>query len=109
MGLSKVQEKFEQHKIDKKLAKRRLWIEYIKGAVTAFIFLVGLALVTSFINGHFAVKYGYIFDEHPGYRNLVLFLCIVAYIIMFVSGFKKLGLRIMDKIDELKAIVDGLD
>jgi|GEM_PF-2995661 len=109
MGLSEVQEKNEQPKIDKKSAKRQLWIEYIKGAVTGFVFLVGLALVTNFINGYFAIRYGYIFDEHPGYRNIVLIFSIVVYIIVFVSGFKKLGFKFIDKIDELKTIIDNLD
>ena len=109
MGLSEAREKNEKPKIDRELAKRRLWIEYIKAAVTVLIFLVGLALITNFINGYFAVKYGYIFDLHPGYRNIVLLFIIVAYIIVFISGFKKLGFKFADKIDELKTIVDNLD
>lgn len=109
MGLSEVQEKVGQPKIDKKVAKRRLWFEYAKAAVTVAVFLVGLALVTYFINGYFATKYGYIFDERPGYRNLVLLISIVAYIFVFASGYKILGFKITDKMDELKTIIDRLD
>lgn len=108
MGLSEVQE-VEQPKIDKKWAKRRLWVEYIKGVVTVFIFLVGLALVTSFINGYFAVKYSNIFGVHSGYRNIVLILCLAAYILLFFSVYKILGLKITDKIDQLNKIINRRD
>lgn len=109
MGLSEAQKGDSKPKIDKESAKRQLWIEYIKAAVTVLIFLAGLALITNFINGYFAVKYGYIFDMHPGYRNLVLLLMILAYIIVFISGLKKLGFKFADRIDELKTILDNLD
>lgn len=103
------QEQSKQPVIDKKLAKRQLWIEYIKGAVTVFIFLIGLALVTNFYNGYFTVNFGYLFGVHSGYRNIVLILCLVVYIILFISLFKRLGFKTVDRIDELKAIIDGLD
>jgi hypothetical protein len=98
-----------ENKIDKKLAKRQLWIEYAKGAVTVLVFLAGLALVSNFNNIYFAVKYGFGLNERPWYSNFVLLISIVAYMFVFVSGYKKLGLKITDRIDDLKTIIDRLD
>ena len=109
MGLSEVQEKVEQHKIDKKSAKKQLRIEYVKGALTALVFLVGVALVSNLNNIYFAVKYGFGIYERPWYSNFVFLISIIAYIFVFVYGYKKLGLKITDKIDDLKDIIDRLD
>jgi len=38
MAVSEVKEKVEQPKIDKKLAKRKLWIEYVKGIMLVLVF-----------------------------------------------------------------------
>lgn len=109
MELSKAQEKVGQHKIDKKLAKRQLWIEYAKGAVTVLVFLAGLALVSNFINIYFAVKYGFGFNERPWYSNFVLLISIVAYMFVFAAGYRKLGFKFTDRIDDLKTMIDRLD
>ena len=95
-----------ENKVDKKLAKKQLWVEYAKGAVTVFVFLAGLALVMNFINIYFAVKYGFGFNERPWYSNFVLLIGIVTYIFVFVFGYKRLGFKVTDRIDELKTIID---
>lgn len=98
-----------ENKIDKKLAKRQLWLEYTKGVVTVLVFLAGVALVSNFINIYFAVKYGFGISQRPWYSNFVLLISIVAYMFVFVSGYKKLGFKITDRIDDLKTIIDRLD
>ncbi|KUO75367.1 MAG: hypothetical protein APF81_10315 [Desulfosporosinus sp. BRH_c37] len=98
-----------EHRMDKKSAKRQLWIEYAKGAVTVLVFLAGLALVSNFINIYFAVKFGFGFNERPWYSNFVQLISIIAYMFVFVSGYKKLGLKVTDRIDDLKTIIDRSD
>ncbi len=95
--------------IDKKTARRKLRIEYAKGIVTVLVFLIGVALVSNYINIYFAVKYGFGMRERPWYTNFVLLLGMLAYLFLFVTGYKKLGLKITDKIDDLKSLIDGLD
>lgn len=111
MTLSDIQKKVKQYEIDKeidkKIAKRQLWIEYAKGTVIVLVFLAGVALVSNIINIYFAVEYG--FGLRPWYSNFVLLFGIVAYIGLFVSGYKKLGLKVTDKIDDLKTVINGLD
>jgi len=109
LELLKIQAKIAQPKIDKKLAKRQLWFEYIKGAVTAVVFLAGLALVSNVINIYFAVKYGFGINERPWYNDFVLLISIVAYTFVFVTGYRKLGFKFTDRIDDLKTIIDDLD
>jgi len=109
MALSEVKEKVEQHKIDKKLAKRKLWLEYAKGILLVLVFLVGLALVTDLNNIYFAVKYGFGLYDRPWYTNFVLLFSIVAYLLLFSAGYKKLGFKVTDKIDDLKTLIDSLD
>lgn len=98
-----------ENKIDKKLAKRKLWIEYLKGAVTVLVFLAGLALVSNFVNIYFAVKYGFGINQRPWYSNFALLLSIVAYMFVFFSGYKILGFKFTDKIDDLKTMLDQMD
>ena len=109
MAFSEVQKKVKQSNIDKKLAKRQLWIEYAKGAMIVLVFLMGVALVSNLVNIYFAVKYGFGLNERPWYSNMVLLLSIIAYLGLFVSGYKILGLKVTDKIDDLKTIIDDLD
>ncbi|MHB8074898.1 hypothetical protein E4K67_13545 [Desulfosporosinus fructosivorans] len=109
MALSDVKETIKQHEIDKKLAKRQLRIEYAKGAVIVFVFLVGLALVSNLNNIYFAVNYGFGSKERPWYSNFVLLFSILAYLALFVSVYKKLGFKVTDKIDDLNTILDSLD
>ena len=109
MAFSEVQKKVKQSNIDKKLAKRQLWIEYAKGAMIVLVFLVGVAFVSNFINIYFAVKYGFGSNERPWYSNFVLIFSMIAYLVLFVSVYKKLGFRVTDKIDDLKTIIDDLD
>jgi len=106
MGLAKVEEDVKKPKISKKLAKRLLWIESVKVALTVLVFLVGLALLTNFINGYLTV---YIFRDRPRFIPFVLILGIVAYIMVFFTVYKKLGFKFIDRIDELKTMVDNLD
>lgn len=98
-----------ENKIDKKTAKRQLWIEYAKGIVTVLVFLAGVALVSNFVNIYFAVKYGFGMNERPWYSNFVLLMGIVAYLFVFVTGYRKLGFKITDRIDDLKSLIDSLD
>lgn len=105
MGLAKVKEDVEKPKINKKLATRLLWIEYVKVALTVIVFLVGLAFLTNFINGYIAVN---ILDDRLEYIPFVLIFGIVTYIVVFFSGYKKLGFKFIDRIDELKTILANL-
>lgn len=109
MALSEVKEKIEQHKLDKKLAKRKLWLEYAKGIVLVLVFLVGLALVTDLNNIYFAVNYGFGVNDRPWYTNFVLLFSIVGYLVLFFAGYKKLGFKITEKIDDLNTLIDSLD
>lgn len=113
MALSEVEQKIKQEiiqrKIDKKLAKRQLWIEYAKGAIIVFVFLVGISLVSNLNNIYFAVNYGFGLNDRPWYSNFVLLMSILAYLALFVFAYKKLGLKVTDKIDDLNTILDSLD
>lgn len=109
MAFSEVEQKIKQLKIDKKLAKRQLWIEYAKGAIIVFVFLVGLAFVSNLNNIYFAVKYGFGLNDRPWFSNFVLLMSILAYLALFASVYKKLGLKVTDKIDDLKTMIDSLD
>lgn len=109
MAFSEVQKKVKRSNIDKKLAKRQLWIEYAKGAMIVIVFLAGVALVSNLVNIYFAVKYGFGSNERPWYSNFVLVCGILGYLLLFVSVYKKLGFRVTDKIDDLKTIIDDLD
>ena len=57
---------------------------------------------------YFAVKYGFGINERPWYNDLVLLISIVAYTFVFVAGYKKLGLKFTDRIDDLKTMIDRL-
>lgn len=109
MALSEVKKNVKQYEIDKKLAKKQLRIEYAKGTVIVLVFLVGVALVSNLVNIYFAVNYGFGSNERPWYSNFVLLLSIVAYLALFVSGYKKLGFKVTDKIDDLNTIINSLD
>lgn len=105
MGLFKVEKDVQKPKINKKLAKRLLWIEYVKVALTLLVFLVGLALLMNFINGYLAVN---ILADRLEYVPFVLIFGIVTYIIVFFGGYNKLGFKFIDRIDELKTILANL-
>ena len=109
MEFSNHQEKVGQPKINKKLAKRQLWIEYVKGSATVLAFLAGLALVSNYINIYFAIKYGFVMTARPWYSNLVLLFCVVAYIFVFFAIYKKLGFKLTERIDDLRTMIDRLE